>query len=292
MKKLIWACLPNTSDTSLETLHLLHYVLLHVHCKRVLMPTCVSKQRNEKWKQKTGRAQDMLIYMMFRKRFDVSTKFTQMTYVYLCQIIRPHQTSREILPQTHPANSTLPTPGGRKSASHWDVYLSEAVECRGAFRHGGRWHWGRRRRRCRRRRTFHRPRRSRPMCAHCALWAPFRSGTADSIDWPGKSGPDVLKRSVNQWFEIVVQNPITILALQKWSWPLARNLPKFLFFQLPHLPFVVKRGFIMAEMHFAMKHTQTQSKLQKHKNMLRLWKPNLRRKACIASMSVHFRGCV
>ena len=31
-------------------------------------------------------------------------------------------------------------------------------------------------------------------------------------------------------------------------------------------------------MHVAMKHTQTQSKLQKHKNMLRLWKPNLRRK--------------
>ena len=29
----------------------------------------------------------------------------------------------------------------------------------------------------------------------------------------------------------------------------------------------------MAEMHLAMKHTQTQSKLQKHKSMLRLWKP-------------------
>ena len=80
----------------------------------------------------------------------------------------------------------LPTPGGRKSASHRNNYLSEAVECRGAFRrHGGRWHWGRGRRR-RRRRTFHRPRRSRPMCGLLGLWAPFRSGTADSSDWPGE----------------------------------------------------------------------------------------------------------
>ena len=181
----------------------------------------------------------MPIYgMMFRKRFHVSTKFTQMTYVYLCQIIRPHQASREILPKTPAANSILPTPGGRKSASHWVVYLSEAVECRGAFRHGGRWHWGRGRCPSRRRRTFHRPRRSTRPCAGCGVRAPFRSGTADSSDWPGESGPDVLKRPVNQWFEIIVQNPITILALQKWSWPLACNLPKFLFFQLPHLPFL------------------------------------------------------
>ena len=82
-----------------------------------------------------------------------------------------------------------------------------------------RWHWGRGGRRSRRRRTFHRPRRSIRPYGHCALWALFRSGTADSIDWPGKSGPDVLKRPVNQWFEIVVQNPITILGLEKWSWP-------------------------------------------------------------------------
>ena len=128
-----------------------------------------------------------------------------------------------------------PTPGGRKSGSHWaDSNLSEAVECRGAFRrHGGRWHWGRGRRR-RRRRTFHRPRRSRPMCGHSALWALFRSGTPDSSDWPGESGPDVL---------MFVQNPITILALQKWSWPLGRNLPRFWFFQLPPLPFVVEMGW-------------------------------------------------
>ena len=48
-----------------------------------------------------------------------------------------HQTSgnrRGILLKTLAANSTLPTPGGHKSASHWDVYLSEAVECRGVFR--------------------------------------------------------------------------------------------------------------------------------------------------------------
>ena len=39
--------------------------------------------------------------------------------------------------------------------------------------------------------------------------APFHSGTADSSDWPDES---------------VAQNQITILALQKWSWPLGRNL--------------------------------------------------------------------
>ena len=64
-------------------------------------------------------AQDMSIYgMMFRKRSHVSTKFTQIYPNDLCQIIRPHQTSRGILPKTPPANSTLPTPGGRKNASH------------------------------------------------------------------------------------------------------------------------------------------------------------------------------
>ena len=76
---------------------------------------------------------------------------------------------------------------------------ARAVECTGAVRrHGGRWHWGRGCRCSRRKRTFHRPRRSIPMCGGCALWAAFRSGTADSSDWPAKSGPDVLKRPVNQ----------------------------------------------------------------------------------------------
>ena len=50
-----------------------------------------------------------------------------------------------------------------------------------------RWHWGRGCGRCRRRRTFHRPRRSTRPCARRGLRAPFRSGTADSSDWPGES---------------------------------------------------------------------------------------------------------
>ena len=70
---------------------------------------------------------------------------------------------------------------------------------------------------------------------------------------------------------MVAQNPITILALQKWSWPLARNLPKFLSFQLPHLAFVVKMGLVWLRCiwhHLAMKHTQTRSK-QKHVKTLK-----------------------
>ena len=43
-------------------------------------------------------------------------------------------TSQGILPKAPPANSTLPKPGGRKSASHWGIRLSGAVECTGAFR--------------------------------------------------------------------------------------------------------------------------------------------------------------
>ena len=211
---------------------------------------------------KHGRVQDTLIYMMFRRRFDVSTKFTDMMSNHLSS----HKTSRGILPRTPPANSTLPTPGGRKSQSHWANCLSKAVECTGALRrHGGPWHWGRGRRRCsRRRHTFHRPGRSIPMCGYCALRAPFRSGTADSSDWPGES---------------VAQNPITILALQKWSWPLGRNLPRFCFFQLPPLSFVVEMGWN------AFSHETSPNP-----------KSNLRRtsarKACIAFMSVHFRDRV
>ena len=81
----------------------------------------------------------------------------------------------------------------------------------------GRWHWGRGCRPCRRRHTFHRPRRTTRPCADCGHWAPFRSGTTYSSDWPGKSDPDVMKLQfqVKHWLEIVAQNPITILALQK-----------------------------------------------------------------------------
>ena len=184
----------------------------------------------------------MSIYgMMFRKRSHVSTKFTQMTYVKSSDLIKP---SEEFFQKTSPANSTLPTPGGRKSGSHWTFCLSEAVKCRGTFRHHeGRWHWGRGCRPRRRRRTFHRPRRSIPMCGHCELRAPFRSETADSSDWPAKSRRDVLKLQARHWLEMVAQKPITILGLEKWSWPLGRNLPRFWFFRFPHLPLVVKMGY-------------------------------------------------
>ena len=63
---------------------------------------------------------------------DVSQTFSCLHEIHLndlCQFIRPHQTCQ--------ANSTLPTPGGRKSGSHWVVCLSEAVKCRGTFRHHG-----------------------------------------------------------------------------------------------------------------------------------------------------------
>ena len=41
--------------------------------------------------QKNGRVQDRLIYMMFRKRSHVSTKFTQMTYVKSSDLIKTSQ---------------------------------------------------------------------------------------------------------------------------------------------------------------------------------------------------------
>ena len=112
--------------------------------------------------------------------------------------------SRGILPKTPPTstNSTLPTPGGRKSESHRDVR-------------------GRRSRRSpgRRRRTFHRPRRSRPMCGYCALQAPFRSGIADSSDWPGQKGPRCFEATRKHCLEIVAENLITMLILQQLSCP-------------------------------------------------------------------------
>ena len=135
---------------------------------------------------------------------DVSQTFSCLHEIYpndLCQIIRPHQTSRGILPKNtsskfHPPCAwrskkckslrSLPPQREPWSAPARSV-VTEAVdtEAAAAVVAG-------------RKRTFHRPRRSIPMCGGCALWAAFRSGTADSSDWPAKSGPDVLKRPVNQ----------------------------------------------------------------------------------------------
>ena len=121
--------------------------------------------------------------------------------------------------------------------------------------HGHLWLWGRGCR-SRRRHTFHRPRRSIPMCVYYALRAPFRSGTADSSDWPGKSGPDVVKLQVKHWLEIVAQNPITILALQKNGvGHLPAISPNFCFssFLTSHW------SLRWVRQHLAMKHLQTQS---------------------------------
>ena len=103
---------------------------------RFSSPLHVSPNKGVKMKtQQTifkNMAQDMSIYgMMFRKRSHVSTKFTQMTYVKSSDLIKPPE---EFFLKTSPANSTLPTPGGHKSTSHWDIYLSEAVTCRAVFR--------------------------------------------------------------------------------------------------------------------------------------------------------------
>ena len=127
---------------------------------------------------------------------DVSQMFSCLHEIHpnqLCQIIRPQVIEEEFF--WRHLQQIPPTPGGRKSESHWSICLSESVECRSAFRcHEGRWHWGRGCRPYRRRRTFHRPRRSRPMCGYCALRAPFRSGTADSSDWPGESVAKIQSR--------------------------------------------------------------------------------------------------
>ena len=104
-----------------------------------------------------------------------------------------------------------------------------------------RWHWGRGRGRrpSRRRRTFHRPRRTRPMCGYGGLRAPFRSGTADSSDWPGESGPDVL---------MFVQNPITILFYKNEVGHLAVIYPDSGFSNFLHFPSSLRW---VVEMHFS-----------------------------------------
>ena len=185
----------------------------------------------------------MSIYgMMFRKCSHVSTKFAQMTYVKSLDLIKP------------PRNSSKNTSSKFRPPYAWRSKKCKSLKSlkrspqrsRGVPRrvpHGSRWHWGRGCRPRRRRRTFHRPRRSIPMCGHSALWAPFRSETADSSDWPAKSRRDVLKLQARHWLEMVAQKPITILGLEKWSWPLGRNLPRCWFFRFPHLPLVVKMGY-------------------------------------------------
>ena len=70
MKKLIRACLPTTSDTNLEKLH---YALLHVHSTCTAnKSSCLHVPPNKG--MKNGRAQDTLMYMMFRRRSEMSPR--------------------------------------------------------------------------------------------------------------------------------------------------------------------------------------------------------------------------
>ena len=186
----------------------------------------------------------MSIYgMMFRKRSHVSTKFTQMTYVKSSDLIKPPE---EFFQKTSPANSTLPTPAGRKSTSHWDIYLSEAVECRGTF--------------C-----------TEAVDAEAAAAvpaaedvhsighvAPYRrvaTARCGRGSARGQLTPAIGLAKVAQMFwsykETLLRNRCRksnhdahSTKIELASWPLGRNLPKFLSFLL--------------EMHLAMKLPQTQ----------------------------------
>ena len=83
MKKLIWACLPTTSDTSLEKLHLIHYLLLHVHCKQIL--------QTKEWKMTTlkmGAPKARWSTWCFP-----DVLMSPRNSLTLCQINRSHQTS-------------------------------------------------------------------------------------------------------------------------------------------------------------------------------------------------------
>ena len=134
------------------------------------LQTRAFKNENTTKKYQKMVAQDLSIYgMMFRKRSHVSTKFTQMTYVKSSDLIKPPEEFFQKHLQQIPPSLRLAVIKMQVIELYQPI-SAEAVECRSARRcHEGRWHWGRGcRSSCRRRRTFHRPRRSRPMCAHSA----------------------------------------------------------------------------------------------------------------------------
>ena len=116
----------------------------------------------------------------------VSTKFTPND---LCQIIRPHQTSRGILPKNTSSKFHPPCAWRSKTVQviELTVTSARAVEGSGAFRRMGTVDTGAAARASRRRRTFHRPCRTTRLCGYCGLRAPLRSGTVGSSDWPGES---------------------------------------------------------------------------------------------------------
>ena len=161
---------------------------------------------------------------------------SQMTYVKSSALIKPpegffHRHIQQIPPSLRLAVEKVKVIHRQlTSAKPWSAPACSARR--------NRWHWGRGCRRRRRRRTFHRSRRTRPMCGGCGLWAPFRSGTADSSDWPGESRRDVLKVQAKHWL-----NLRWLRKIQSWFWLYKNGVGhspaiylNSCFFQLPHLP--------------------------------------------------------
>ena len=95
-----------------------------MHCIQAFIPTltCVSKQghKNENTTKKKCGARHVDLW------HDVSQTFSCLheihpndLYVKSSDLIKPPE---EFFQKTPPANSTLPAPGGRKSASHWAYF--------------------------------------------------------------------------------------------------------------------------------------------------------------------------
>ena len=173
-----------------------------MRCKQALIPTCPDegiRKQNKKWWRKICWSMawcfaDGLMISCLHK--------IHSNYVKSSDLIKP--------PRQEPRNSSKDTssltkfhpPCAWRSYKWKSLSQLEPQRSRGVLRHRRRWHWVRGRR-SRRRRTFHRPHRSIPMCGNSALRAPFRWGTADSSDWPGESGRDVCKLQGDNWLEIV-----------------------------------------------------------------------------------------
>ena len=140
-------------------------------------------KHNKKWWRKTCQSIWHDVSQTFSCLHEIPS---YMTYVKSSDFIKPPEEFFQKTPQQIPPSLRLAVE--KVQVIETTVVTSaRAVECTGAVRrHGGRWHWGRGCRCSRRKRTFHRPRRSIPMCGRSALWAAFRSGTAESSDWPGE----------------------------------------------------------------------------------------------------------
>ena len=200
--------------------------------------------------QKTGRAQDTLIYMMFRRHFDVSTKFTD--------IMSNHQTSSNL-----PRNSSKNTSNFTKFHPPCGPAV-EKVQVIETFTSAKPWSAAGRSAVTEEPLTL-RPRPSEPPKTY--------------IPWATSHHTDVcISRAVgvplgDSWLQR--------LASQKWpdscsakielaTWPQFTQILVFSNF----LPFPSSLRWV--EMHLAMKRLQTQSQPQKCQSVLGLWKLCLR----------------